>query len=83
MKQIFCINSNFLKIVIILSHIFYTELSESKRSLLNDIIIFENTDGGIYLAKDYLDSVFIFGTSLSNEEDRIFYGLTTTEEKYI
>ena len=83
MKQIFCINSNFLKIIIILSHIFYTELSESKRSLLNDIIIFENTDGGIYLAKDYLDSVFIFGTSLSNEEDRIFYGLTTTEEKYI
>ena len=82
MKQKFYKIFNFLKIIILLKLIFYIKLSESKKDLLNDIIIFENTNGDIYLSKSDFGSVLIFGTSLSNEEERIFYGLST-DEKYI
>ena len=37
----------------------------------------------IYLTQNSAESVIIFGTSLSNEEERIFYGLSTSGEKYI
>ena len=69
-------------ILIFVTCLFYVILSESKKDLLNNIIIFENTNGDIYLAQNSVSSVLIFGTTLSNEEDRIFYGLGT-ENIYI
>ena len=83
MKLKFFKNFNFLGELILLTHLVYIILSESKKDLLNDIIIFENTNGDIYLAKDINDEKLIFGTTLSNEEDRIFYGLIDFSEKYI
>ena len=82
MKQ-FCKKLNCLKILILITPLFYMILSESKKDLFNDIIIFENTNGDIYLTQNSAESVIIFGTSLSNEEERIFYGLSTSGEKYI
>ena len=82
MKQKFNKNINYLQIFIFLAQIFYIILPESKKNLLNDIIIFENTNGDIYLAKDYNENILVFGTTLSNEEDRIFYALKI-EEDYI
>ena len=47
----------------------------TKIKWLNNIITFENTNGDIYLVLNSDTSKFIFGTTLSNNEDRIYFGL--------
>ena len=47
----------------------------TKTKWLDNIITFENTNGDIYLALNSDTSKFIFGTTLSNNEERIYFGL--------
>ena len=75
----------YLKIIIFLKNIMHS-LLQANKNLLDNIIIFENTNGDIYLSQNYRDTILIFGTTLSNKEQRIFYGITdgnNNEEKYI
>ena len=52
-----------------------------KNSYLNNIVIFENTNGDIYLRAK--DSAIIFGTTLSNNDQRAFYAITYDSNRYI
>ena len=70
----------FLKFIIFFNNIIYS-LLETETNLLDNIIIFENTNGDIYLAQDYLETTLIFGTTLSNQEYRIFYGLADISQE--
>ena len=70
----------FLKFIIFFNNIIYS-LLETETNLLDNIIIFENTNGDIYLAEDYDKTMFIFGTTLSNQEYRIFYGLADISQE--
>ena len=84
MKNNYLINFVSFKIIIFIKCIIYILSIKSKKDLLNDIIIFENTNGDIYLAQNELYTKLIFGTTLSNREERIFYGLNNDkDEKYI
>ena len=53
----------------------------TKTKWLNSIITFENTNGDIYLAINSDRSKFIFGTTLSNNEDRIYFGLMSDSKE--
>ena len=58
----------------------YCTLNPNKKEcFVNNILIIENTNGDIYLNKDFNSKVMMFGTTLSNNEDRIFYGIFYTE----
>ena len=46
----------------------------TKQKWINNIIIVENTNGDIYLSIQTNSRKFIFGTTLSNKKDRIYYG---------
>ena len=48
----------------------------TKECLVNKIFIIKNTNGDIYLSQDLDHYLIMFGTTLSNNEDRIFYGFT-------
>ena len=77
-------NSCFLTIVAFLCQIILSLLLENNQNLIDDIIIFENTNGDIYLAQDSNELQLYFGTTTSNKEYRIFYGLQIGKtEKYI
>ena len=56
-----------------------------KEKWLNDIMIFKNTNGEIFLSLDYEGTKLIFGSTLSNNEERLFYGLYNNQMgiKYI
>jgi len=47
----------------------------TKTKWLTNVIIFENTNGEVNLFLNYGTNIFIFSTMLSNNEDRIYYGL--------
>jgi len=53
----------------------------TKNSCLNNIIIFENTKGDIYLMADDID--IIFGTTFSNNDQCAIYAITYANERYI
>jgi hypothetical protein len=58
----------------------YCTLNPNKKEcFVNNILIIENTNGDIYLNQDFNSKVMMFGTTLSNNEDRIFYGIFYTE----
>ena len=57
------------------------EIGKIKNSCLNNIIIFENTNGDIYLRGK--ESFIIFGTSSSNNDQRAFYAITCENTRYI
>ena len=57
------------------------KIDKNKISCLNNIIIFENTNGDIYLREK--DSILIFGATFSNNEQRGFYAFTYEIERYI
>ena len=57
------------------------KIGNIKNSCLNNIVIFENTNGDIYLRGK--DSVIIFGTTLSNNDQRAFYAITYDTDRYI
>jgi len=57
------------------------EIGKIKNSCLNNIIIFENTNGDIYLRAK--ESFIIFGTSSSNNDQRSFYAITCEDTRYI
>jgi len=46
----------------------------TKECPVNNILIIENTNGDIYLNQDLSLNAIMFGTTLSNNENRIFYG---------
>ena len=54
-----------------------------KKKWLNDIMIFKNTNGEIYLSLNTNGEQLIFGTTSSNNEERLFYGLYNNEIKYM
>ena len=54
--------------------------NNSKGCLINNILIIENTNGDIYLNHDLEYNGMIFGTTLSNNEDRIFYGFYYSDD---
>ena len=47
----------------------------TKKKWMTSIIIFGNTNGDIYLSINYEANKFLFGTTLSNKKDRLYYGL--------
>jgi hypothetical protein len=57
------------------------KIDDNKNSCLNNIIIFENTNGDIYLKEN--DLILIFGTTFSNNEQRAFYAIAFENERYI
>ena len=57
------------------------KLDDAKNSCLNNIIIFKNTNGDIYLSEN--DPIIIFGTTFSNNYQRAFYAISFTQEKFI
>jgi len=97
MKANFFFDFIILKIFITYNHfIFSSSLGNGKRredeieeckigkdinTCLNNIFIFENTNGDIYLKEK--DSILIFGTTLSNKEQRAFYALYYDTQRYI
>ena len=50
-------------------------------SCLNNIKIFENTNGDIYLG--VVGTKLIFGTTFSNNNQRAFYAITHEKERYL
>ena len=46
----------------------------TKECSVNNIFIIENTNGDIYFKQDLRLNAIIFGTTLSNNEERIFFG---------
>ena len=57
------------------------KIDNIKNNCLNNIIIFENTNGDIYLSGN--DPIIIFGTTFSNNDQRAFYALTYNRNRYI
>ena len=53
-----------------------------KKRWINNIMIIENTNGELSIAFNREDSIFLFGTSLSNNEERIFYGISPRYDGY-
>ena len=64
----------YLKLIIFVNLIIYT--LEVQKDLLDNMVIFENTNGDIYLTRDIDSKILVFGTTLSNGEDRAFYCLS-------
>ena len=57
------------------------KIDDAKNSCLNNIMIFENTNGDIYLSEN--DPIIIFGTTFSNNYQRAFYAISFTPNKFI
>ena len=53
-----------------------------KKKWINSIVIVENTNGDIYLSKNEETMKLVFGTSSSNNEERIIYGIMYYDDKY-
>jgi len=70
------------KLVILLCYIYHSLLIGIQKDIFNNIIIVENTNGDIYLSQNQDYDTLFFGTTLSNGEERIFYGLNS-EKGYI
>ena len=47
----------------------------TKKKWMTSIIIVENTNGEIYLSMNDDSNKYLFGTTLSNKKDRLYYGL--------
>ena len=57
------------------------KIDEAKNSCLNNIFIFENTNGDIYLSEN--DPIIVFGTTFSNNDQRAFYAIIYDAKRYI
>jgi len=57
------------------------KIDNAKNSCLNNIIIFESTNGDIYLKE--ADPAMVFGTTFSNLDQRAFYAFTYQSNRYI
>ena len=57
------------------------KIDEAKNSCLNNIFIFENTNGDIYLSES--DPIIVFGTTFSNNDQRAFYAISYDAKRYI
>ena len=75
---------NVFKINIIFCFLISEILMMIKKDVLDNIIIFENTNGDIYLNQDLRIFKFIFGTTSSDKKERIFFGIKDDDdnEKY-
>ena len=76
-------NFPFFQLAIFITFISYILVLGIQKETINNIIKFENTNGDIYLNQDINKNILVFGTTLSNGVDRIFYGLSYSTEKYI
>ena len=57
------------------------KIGKTKNSCLNNIIIFENTNGDIYLNEN--EPIIIFGTTFSNNDQRAFYLIAYENYRYV
>ena len=53
-----------------------------KKRWINNIIKIQNTNGNLILSFNQENNIFLFGTSLSNNEERIFYGMKLSYDSY-
>ena len=53
-----------------------------KKRWINNIMTIENTNGDLILSLYKEDNIFLFGTSSSNNEERIFYGIESVYDSY-
>ena len=52
----------------------------TKECLINNILIIENTNGEIYLNQDAESTIIAFGTTLSSNEDRVYYSMIYNDD---
>ena len=55
----------------------------TKECTVNNIFIIENTNGDIYLNQDLWNNAIMLGTTLSNNEERIFFNNTILRIKFL
>ena len=52
----------------------------TKECLINNILIIENTNGEIYMNQDAESNIIAFGTTLSSNEDRVYYSMIYNDD---